>query len=72
MVMAAMGMVAAMGFSGVGYPKKICPQGVLGLVFLKTPVFGVRLPKLDQLTVLDMKLCLVGEHARYAQTKAAS
>jgi hypothetical protein len=44
-------MVAAGGFSGVGYLKKKFPQGVPGLVFHETPVFGVQLPKLDQLTV---------------------
>jgi hypothetical protein len=51
MAMAAMGMVAAGGFSGVGYPKKKYPQGVAGPVFEESPVFGVRRPKLDQLTV---------------------
>jgi hypothetical protein len=56
MTMVAMGMVAAGGFLGVGYLKKKCPHGVPGLVLHKTPVFGVRLPKLDQLTVV----CVLG------------
>ncbi len=51
MSMAAMGMVAAGVFLGVGYLNKKCPQGFPGLVFHKNPVFEVRLPKLDQLTV---------------------
>jgi hypothetical protein len=53
MAMAAMGMVAAGGFSGLGYLNKKCPQGVLGLVFYKkkNPVFRVKLPKLHHLTV---------------------
>ncbi len=41
MAMAAMAMVSAGGFSGMGYLNKKCPQGVPGLVFQKTPVFGV-------------------------------
>jgi hypothetical protein len=53
MAMAAMKVVSAEGFSGMGYPKKNFPQGVAGPLFEKTPVFGVRLPKLDQFTVLS-------------------
>jgi hypothetical protein len=41
------------GVFGDGLPKKKYPQGVAGPLFEKTPVFGVRLPKLDQLTVID-------------------
>jgi hypothetical protein len=51
MAMAAMGVVFARGFSGVGYPKKKSQQGVAGVVFKKTPVFVVQLPKLDHMTV---------------------
>jgi hypothetical protein len=51
MAMAAMKVVSAGGFSGMGYPKKKYPQGVAGPLFEKTSVFGVQLPKLDQLTV---------------------
>ncbi len=51
MAMAAMKVVSAGGFMGVGCSKKKYPHGVVGPVFEKTPVFGVQLPKLDQLTV---------------------
>jgi hypothetical protein len=45
------------GFSGVGYlkKKKKYPQRVQGLVFYKTCVLRVRLPKLDQLMVQEGK-----------------
>jgi hypothetical protein len=39
MAMAAMGVVSAGGFLGMGFIKKKCPQGVAGLVLQKTPVF---------------------------------
>jgi hypothetical protein len=55
MAMAAMGVVSAWGFLGVGFLKKKSPQGVAGLVLQKTPVFRVGLPKLDHMTVLQMK-----------------
>ncbi len=56
--MAAMKVVSAGGLSGVGYPKKKYPQGVVGPVFEETPVFGVRVPKLDQFTVLFLFSCM--------------
>jgi hypothetical protein len=51
MAMAAMKVVSAGGFSGVGFQKKKSPQGVAGPVFEKTPVLGVQRPKLGQTTV---------------------
>jgi hypothetical protein len=50
MAMAAMEMVSAGGYWGWAFRKKY-PQGVVGPVFKKTPVFGVRLTKLGHLTV---------------------
>jgi hypothetical protein len=43
------------GFGG-GLPKKNCSKGVARPVFDKTLDFGVRLPKLDQLTVAIQKI----------------
>jgi hypothetical protein len=66
MAMATMKVVSAWGFLGVGYRKKKYPQGVAGPVFEKTPVFGVRLPKLDQLTVHQTGIirCLLASFLR--------
>ncbi len=50
--MAAMNIVCAGGFSGVSFQLRICPQEVAPLYFArKTPIFGSRRSKLDQLTV---------------------
>ncbi len=46
------------GFLGMGFQKKKYPRGVAGQVFKKTPVFGVRLPKLGHLTVWRVRVWL--------------
>jgi hypothetical protein len=51
MAMAAMKVVSAGGYRGWATRKKKYPQGAAGPVFEETPVFGVQLPKLDQLMV---------------------
>jgi hypothetical protein len=50
--MAAMIMVSARGFSGVSFHLSKCPQGVASVLCKKTPIFGSRRSKLDDLTVL--------------------
>jgi hypothetical protein len=49
--MAAMNMVSAGGFSGVSFHLRRFPQGVASVFCKKTPIFGPRGSKLDQLTV---------------------
>jgi hypothetical protein len=49
--MAAMNMVSAVGFSGVSFHLRTCPQGVASVLCKKTPFFGSRRSKLDHLTV---------------------
>ncbi len=49
--MAAMNMVSAGGFSGASFHFRRCPQGVASVLCLKTPIFGSRRSKLDNLTV---------------------
>jgi hypothetical protein len=49
--MAAMNMVSAVGFSGVSYHLRRCPQGVASALCKKTSIFWSRRSKLDDLTV---------------------
>jgi hypothetical protein len=49
--MAAMNMVSAVEFLGVGFHSRICPQGVTSVLGKKPPIFGSRQSKLDDLTV---------------------
>ncbi len=49
MVMAAMNMVSAGGFSGVSFHFRRCPQGVASVLCKKTPIFWVPTIKVRQL-----------------------
>jgi hypothetical protein len=49
--MVAMNKVSAGGFSGVSFHLRRCPQGVASVLCKKTPIFGSRRSKLDNLTV---------------------
>jgi hypothetical protein len=62
-----MNMVSAGGFSGVSFHLRRCPQRVAAILGKKTPIFGSRRSKLDNLTVhLDIK------HTRSDETKGKS
>ncbi len=56
--MAAMNMVSAVGFSGVNFHLRRCPQGVASVLCKKTPFFGSRRSKLDHLTVVKRIQCV--------------
>jgi hypothetical protein len=51
--MAAMNMVPAGWFLGVSFHLRRCPQWVSSLLCKKTPIFGSRRSKLDDLTVIQ-------------------
>jgi hypothetical protein len=59
--MAAMNMVSAVGFSGVSFHLRRCPQGVASVLCKKTPIFRSRRSKLDHLTV---RLCCTARAVR--------
>jgi hypothetical protein len=57
MGMAAMNMVSAVGFRGVSFHLRRCPQGVVSVLRKKTPIFGSRQSKLGHLTVIRRNGC---------------